>query len=54
MAIEETRRSPRLTKKRDVDMTQGNAIMHIIRFAIPLLAETDEATAMAAQLRVVF
>ena len=38
MSLEETRRSPRLSKKRDVDMTQGNVIMHIIRFAIPLLA----------------
>lgn len=38
MSLEETRRSPRLSKKRDVDMTQGNVVMHIIRFAIPLLA----------------
>lgn len=29
--------SIRLSKKRDVDMTQGNIIGHIIRFSIPLL-----------------
>ena len=38
MSLQQTSRSPRLSKKRDVDMTQGNVIMHIIRFAIPLLA----------------
>lgn len=30
-------RSIRLSRQRDVDMTQGNIIGHIIRFAIPLL-----------------
>lgn len=29
--------SPRLSKKRDVDMTHGSIVGHIIRFAIPLL-----------------
>ena len=38
MAIEETRRSPRLTKKRDVDMTQGSVVGHLVRFAVPLIA----------------
>lgn len=32
-----SRPSPRLSKKRDVDMTHGNIIGHIIRFSIPLL-----------------
>lgn len=32
-----SQQSPRLSKQRDVDMTHGNIIGHIIRFAIPLL-----------------
>ena len=32
-----SQRSIRLSKRRDVDMTVGNTVLHIIRFAFPLL-----------------
>ena len=37
MSSQQAARGIRLSKQRDVDMTQGNIIGHIIRFAFPLL-----------------
>lgn len=37
MSSQPTVRGIRLSKQRDVDMTQGNVVLHIIRFALPLL-----------------